>query len=31
MEHWNRLPMGVVDSALEIFKTNLGACPYSML
>ena len=25
MEHWNRLPTGVVESPLEIFKTHLDA------
>ena len=32
MEHWNRLPRGVVDSpSLEIFKTHLDAYLCSLL
>jgi len=32
MEHWNRLPRGVVDSAsLEIFKTRLNKVLCSLL
>ena len=32
MEHWNRLPRMVLESAsLEIFKTHLDAYPCSLL
>jgi len=31
MEHWNRLPRGVVESPLEIFKTCLDAYLCSLL
>lgn len=31
-EHWNRLPIEVVESSsLEIFKTNLDVIPHNLL
>ena len=31
MEHWNRLPTGVVDFPLDIYKTHLDAYLHSLL